>query len=149
MVKCALCGFLDSQKNVCLVSGQTKEPDKDYCSTGRKTVHKCAHCGILLLNEILTIDSDDQVHFLCDKCALGLNTCAACKSINTCSFETDPSPLPKLVQKRIQQGPMTQITQIRNPERENITCRKNCPCFSEEFGCMRQFNYCNNIERNI
>ena len=63
-----------------------------------------------------------------------------------CSFENDPSPLPKIVQKQVRQGNMTAITQVRNPERIEITCKKDCPCYDPEFECLRQFGTCGKCE---
>lgn len=33
-------------------------------------------------------------------------------------------------------------TQVKNPDRIRITCQTGCPCFSDENGCLREFNHC-------
>lgn len=58
-----------------------------------------------------------------------------------CEFETNPSTIPKVVQQRIQQGPMTSIVQVKNPTRVEMFC-KNCKCFDEEFGCLKENSCC-------
>lgn len=109
------------------------------------TVIQCETCGRPTELQILCPDGD-KWHILCPNCASQLNSCAFCKKANVCTFETDPSPLPKMIQKQIRQGPMIQIATIKNPEREKITCQNGCFCYSEEFGCMREFNWCKNID---
>lgn len=108
------------------------------------TVVQCETCGRPTEQQVLCPDGD-MWHILCPSCASQLNSCAFCKKADTCSFETDPSPLPKMIQKQFRQGPMIQIATIKNPEREKITCQNGCFCYSEEFGCMREFNWCKNI----
>ena len=109
------------------------------------TVVQCETCGRPTELQVLCPD-DDMWHILCPSCASQLNSCAFCKKVNTCSFETDPSPLPKMIQKQFRQGPMITVTEVMNPERIRQTCEKGCDCFSADFGCMRQFHYCERID---
>ena len=106
---------------------------------------QCETCGRPTQQQVLCPDGDNW-HILCPNCASQLNTCAFCKKANTCTFETDPSPLPKMVQKQIRQGNMISVTTEMNPERIRQTCEKGCDCFDANFGCMRQFHYCERID---
>lgn len=109
------------------------------------SIMQCETCGRPTEQQFLCPDGD-MWHILCPNCASQLNTCAFCKKVNTCSFETDPSPLPKMIQKEFRQGPMITVTEIMNPERQKITCQNGCLCYSEEWGCMRQFHWCKNMD---
>ena len=106
---------------------------------------QCETCGRRTDQQFLCPDGDNW-HILCPSCASQLNTCAFCKKANTCTFETDPSPLPKMVQKQIRQGPMISVITEKNPERIRQTCQNGCPCYDSEFECMREFHYCERIE---
>ena len=106
---------------------------------------QCETCGRPTEQQVLCPDGDNW-HILCPNCASQLNTCAFCKKVNVCTFETDPSPLPKRVQKQFRQGNMITVTEIMNPERIRQTCEKGCDCFDANFGCMRQFYYCERMD---
>lgn len=87
----------------------------------------------------------DGEHVICETCFAHMNTCALCDAARTCDFQTNPSPIPKTIRKEIRQGNMVAVTDIQNPERVEITCKKNCGCFSAKLGCLRQFNTCGNV----
>ena len=108
-------------------------------------VVQCETCERPTDQQILCPDGDIW-HILCPNCASQLNSCSFCKKVNTCLFETDPSPLPKMRQKQIRQGPMISVTTEKNPERIRQTCEKGCDCFDPNFDCMRQFHYCERID---
>ncbi len=108
-------------------------------------IMQCETCGRPTEQQVLCPDGDNW-HILCPACAAQLNTCAFCKKVRICSFETDPSPLPKMIQQQFRQGPMITVTEVMNPERIRQTCEKGCDCFSAEFGCMRQFHYCERMD---
>ena len=108
-------------------------------------IMQCETCGRPTDQQILCPDGDIW-HILCPNCASQLNSCSFCKKVNTCLFETDPSPLPKMIQKQIRQGPMISVTTEKNPARVDITCKKECDCFDPNFDCMRQFYYCERID---
>ena len=107
-------------------------------------IMQCETCGRPTEQQVLCPDGDNW-HILCPNCASQLNTCAFCKKVNGCAFETDPSPLPKMVQKQIRQGPITSVVTVKNPELVRNTCQKGCPCYDPENDCMRQFHYCKEI----
>ena len=85
-------------------------------------------------------------HPLCEDCLNATGTCQMCEFSKTCDFETNPSTLPKVVQKVVQRGNMQMATQVRNPEREKITCAAGCKCYNEKYGCSRQDNLCINYD---
>ena len=137
---CRLAGLKAPQ--VCGLSGRRITAD-GYCDGHRRSVSVCSICGnIILSNGII-----DDNHLICWNCFSNLNSCGVCKNVNICTFETDPSPLPRAIQKQIRQGNMTAVTQVMNPERVRITCEKGCKCFSKEKGCLKQNNAaCSNQE---
>lgn len=118
--------------------------DTDFCSQNTKTLKTCECCGEQFADQpTLLAKTDEENKFsydatLCPNCAQALGQCGTCKQKDICSFETDPSPLPKVVQKQIRQGNMTAVTQIMNPERIRLTCEKDCPCYSPDFSCQKQ-----------
>lgn len=95
---------------------------------------------------MFTQKSDGSWIRICQNCQSKFGTCVGCSKSATCDFETNPSPIPKTVQKRTQQGSQIMVTTIKNPSRIDVTCRINCPCFSEENGCCREYNTCGNFE---
>ena len=95
----------------------------------------CTHCGRPITGRQVFIEHDLQAPF-CQQCIHFFGGCPTCVRADVCDFETNPSPLPKQVAQVIQQGNMTMQTIVRNPEREEITCKK-CPCYHEEWGCCR------------
>jgi hypothetical protein len=99
----------------------------------------CDYCG-KYPGEI--VDSNGDV-FLCRNCFSQAGTCYLCVNGALCEFETNPSPLPKQVQKTVRQGNMMVQTVIRNPDRTAITCLSNCPCFDSNFGCLKENGTCN------
>lgn len=138
---CRTCGLADLRQNVCRVNGSAIEPDKDFCSKHNKNPVVCEYCNSLTLQPFFVQDGDNW-HCICNNCRVKLSSCSFCQNANICSFETDPSDLPKMVQQQIRQGNQVMITTVKNPSRVAITCQNNCRCFNQDFGCMRQFNYC-------
>ena len=111
MKTCETCGFRDLKNSVCQVFGHAINP-KD----------------------------DGTFGFYCKECVAAFSTCETCKHATECDFETNPSSLPKVVQKQIRQGNMMTVTQIKNPDRIEITCKNGCLCYDTENGCRKQFN---------
>lgn len=118
--------------------------DTDFCSQNIKSLKTCQCCGNQYAERpTLLSKSEGENKFtfdieICPVCAQTIGKCQTCKQGNICTFETDPSPLPKMVQKQIQQGHMTAVTQVMNPERIRLTCEKSCLCYSHNFGCLKQ-----------
>ena len=142
--KCRTCCLRDTTTSVCAISNTVVDADKDFCSKHKTELIYCEICGSGLLSPIL-VPEGEKYHMLCPNCSEQLSTCSFCRNVSTCAFEADRSSLPKIIQKQIRQGPMVQIVNIKNPEREKITCQKKCDCYSEELGCMKEFNWCKNI----
>lgn len=88
---------------------------------------------------------DDKGNTYCDKCFAKLSTCANCEQNVNCAFDASPDT-PKIVQKREIVGNMQAVTNVRNPDIVRNTCKDKCSCFSEENGCMRDFNSCDNLK---
>ena len=143
--KCGTCIFRHKEFGKCTYLQQSVAEDQDACAGYASEEDKitCEICGRQTLRRNVVIFNEERVHLVCGDCAEKNGTCQTCLERKTCPFETDPSPLPKVVQKRIQQGPMVQIMQIKNPERVNITCRAGCPCWDEEnFTCGKEQGWC-------
>lgn len=126
---------------VCALTGLEVGPE-DYCSKHRRSLVTCSICGQIILTGGILNDN----HLICNNCFSNLNSCNVCRFNNICTFETDPSPLPKAIQKEIRRGNMQAVTQVMNPERVQITCEKGCKCFSKENGCLKQKGSCTNVD---
>lgn len=137
---CKTCGFLNPTQPVCQVFGHQVDPTADFCSKHNNQIIYCVRCGRPVIDSFLIEVKENQYEHFCDDCRLSFSTCTNCVKANICDFETNPSTLPKVVQKQIRQGNMIMMTQIRNPERIAITCQNGCPCFDAEKGCLKQFN---------
>lgn len=106
---------------------------------------QCDFCGIDLTIGQATFTPTDKGYIIsCPQHTALFKTCGLCIYSQKCDFETNPSQTPKLIQKRIQQGLMTQVIQIKNPERIKETCARNCPCYDPEYQCGKGFGTCRN-----
>ena len=77
----------------------------------------------------------------CAYCYERLDTCLTCaNNITNCAYETNPSPLEKVIRKTEQNGPMVKTYYTRNPERMAIAC-KECECYQD--------NECQKTKNNI
>ena len=104
----------------------------------------CDICGRQYLPHQATVEAHTG-KVICPNCAQFMMACGSCKFSEGCAFDTDPSPIPKVVMQTIQQGNMRIQQQVRNPAREEITCKK-CKCYNEEFHCMRTYlSRCSNF----
>ena len=97
----------------------------------------CNYCG----QEHVAIVNEDGTG-MCIKCLEIAGTCNLCESGSLCDFETNPSPLPKQVQKTIRHENMIIQTVINNPDRIRECCQAGCPCFDPEFFCLKQIGTC-------
>ena len=106
-----------------------------------RTPQMCDICGAAYEKLPFVELVDDKYIQYCHRCSQYLHNCITCAHLpNECKFETDPSPLPKQVQKTVQMGPVQQITIIRNPERMAVTCPgcicyENSECTQEKVAC--------------
>jgi hypothetical protein len=106
---------------------------------------QCALCGNQMLEFIIWYaDADSEAHLLCPNCVKRQGTCAACIRVQDCRFQTDPSPIPPVIMQTRQEGNVFIQEQIRNPEREAITC-KLCECWNGE-ECGRAYGMCGKYE---
>lgn len=150
MKDCKNCLFL-SDSSFCLrIQGTISFPDEVHnCPfyINKESARICRICG----QSILASATYDSVAFLtfCPTCSAKYGTCELCKNAVTCAFEEDPNPLPKVIMKTFKQGNMVIQQQVQNPERIAETCGKLCHCYSEEFGCLRQYGNCNKFETII
>jgi hypothetical protein len=139
---CKTCGLRHPSQPRCLLHNRNIDPTKDFCSWHNKNPFKCAVCGNITMAPNF-IDEGAATMVFCSRCAEELASCIGCAHSHTCSFETDPSPIPPVIQKTIRQGPMTQVIQVKNPDRIAITCKLNCSCWNGEY-CSREDSWCNN-----
>ena len=133
--KCETCGLRSDA--TCMLTNLQVDSNKDFCSHHTFNLQKCAICGNGILSR--AIISNGKIY--CAKCAKFIDTCITCTMQAICTFETDPSPLPKMIMKQVRNGNMIMQAPIRNPEREKITCY-NCPCYDA------MHHNCNKSEEN-
>lgn len=135
---CISCGFADKDSSHCrLKNYPIGELEKEYCSGHTDTIPTCEWCG-RFMNPTNIYSIDNEFHMICSNCAELSGHCPTCTHSAHCDFEENPIGLPKQVQQQIRQGNSVISTVVVNPERIRETCAKNCKCFSEEFGCLRQ-----------
>lgn len=142
--KCKTCGLRDPRQPRCQLTGLHIDPSADSCTKYTTTILTCSICHNLMLPSQAVIDSPSRI--LCINCSQKMWTCAMCTHNTGCAFETDPSPIPKYIQKTMQIGNMTTVTQVKNPARIEKTCKEKCSCFDPDFECLRQFNTCGKCE---
>lgn len=145
---CGDCALMSHNGGICPIFKTPMPQDNSACPSFAQTIVNCSICNKLLrpLDAYLDITIPEKLHWLCANCQSLTGHCATCTQSHECLFETDPSPLPKTIQKESRQGNMIQIATVKNPSRIEITCKKGCPCFSEEFECLRQNNCCSNYK---
>ena len=107
---------------------------------------KCDLCGQEVPASNTAIDMDRNI-IACKEHIKFVGSCHTCEKVTSCAFEQDPTPIPKHVPIIQEQGNMRMQTIIRNPEREAVTCKAGCPCYSKEWGCWRTVDpsFCLNI----
>lgn len=146
---CQTCGYSSLNTQQCpLIGYKYQQNEKDICPHWIRELVVCGQCNqiIPIHNYCLTKFSDGTHKPICENCLKLSGTCGGCSKSTTCDFETNPSPIPKAVQKRIQQSNQIMVVTVKNPDRIRETCQKNCECFSEEFGCCRELNTCSNYK---
>ena len=146
---CFTCAFRTLNPQQCPLIGYQYADDRNQvCPYWVYELPKCEVCGRIDPNYVLFLNKDETGYIpVCSKCKELSGTCGGCSKSSTCDFETNPSPIPKAVQKRIQQGNQIIVTTVKNDERINETCAKNCECFDHETRtCCREYNCCNKYE---
>jgi hypothetical protein len=144
---CKECAYFDDMR--CKISGQPAISHNIACASFSSKRYECDICHRQIHHTEVIYDSKSN-KIVCSDCCNRLSTCDNCHNGNICLFETDPSPLPKQIQKQIRQGNMIGQTIIKNPDRILITCKKGCPCWDAETeSCNKQLRYCANIQEVI
>ena len=144
---CKECAYFDDMR--CKISGQPAISHNVACASFSSQRYECDICHRQIHHTEVIYDSKSN-KIICSDCGNRLSTCDNCHNGNICVFETDPSPLPKQIQKQIRQGNMIGQTIIKNPDRILITCKKGCPCWNTETeSCNKQLRYCANIQEVI
>lgn len=148
---CLNCAYrtLDPQK--CPLIGHQYTTDRNQiCPYWTNELPQCDVCGQLDPNYFIRETSEETYIRICKTCQSKSGTCGGCLKGSMCDFETNPSPIPKAVEKRIQQGNQIMIITVKNEARIHETCAKNCECFDlEERICCREYNYCKNYNANF
>lgn len=110
---------------------------------------KCTKCG---RNGAKVLSNKK---YFCNECAELFGTCAMCVHGKKCEFNTNLTPIPKVISKRERQqtemGYVEQVYQMPNPQRIKALCiEMECTCCKEcedgKFRCMRQFGTCEKYE---
>lgn len=144
---CKECAYFDDMR--CKISGQPAISHNVACASFSNQRYECDICHRQIHHTEVIYDSKSN-KIVCLDCCNRLSTCDNCHNGNICLFETDPSPLPKQIQKQYRQGNMIGQTIIKNPDRILITCKKGCPCWDAETeSCNKQLRYCANIQEVI
>ena len=135
------CGF--DNEGICKVLN-VKTIKNCHCPFYKETIDTCALCG----KPIVEAGIIDGGELYCVKCGMLLGTCDTCRHMPVCTFVTDPSPVPKVIQQSVKQGNMIASMPVKNPNRIEITCKKGCECWNDEYGCMREvLRYCDAWEK--
>lgn len=139
MKKCEKCTIWDSQQKICLRFRAPMDAS-DFCSKfASSPLAQCQCCGQYILPGSQVLLCEDEVLItLCPNCASHTSECGTCLIARQCRFRTDPVNIPHTIQKQIRQGSMVAVTEIKNPERIEKTCKEGCTCWSEENGCLRE-----------
>lgn len=143
--KCGNCALWQQNNGLCPVFKMSLKEEENACPAYiNSNKEPCEICGHLFISPgFITADDKGIYHIYCDNCASEIGNCSTCINSQECSFNNDTScPLPQMVMKTIRQGNAVIQSQVPNPERIRETCQKVCPCYSSEFGCLKQNNCC-------
>lgn len=138
---CGQCALMAPDASTCMLYNAKVIPSNTACPRFVTDLFTCSLCGSLILPSDAILEHETN-KMTCAQCQQARYTCATCTCGNQCLFETDPSPVPKMIRQTIQKGPMTTIADVPNPSRIEITCKAKCPCFDAENGCLKQSNTC-------
>ena len=142
---CGQCVLMQHNGGICPVFKTPLPHDNPGCIYHTLEINPCALCGnhMTKTNQFIDVTDTENIISYCGSCKQHINHCPTCSKSKECLFETDPSPLPKIVQQEIRQGNMIQVMTVKNPERVKITCSA-CPCYYDNSNCHRDFNFCQN-----
>ena len=142
---CGRCGLPGLNGGICPVFQKPMEWDEPGCPMFEQEITTCELCGqpVVPAGTAILYSAGNDYHSLCGGCSKKISTCVGCKKSTSCAFENDPRP-DKYIIRTIRQGNAQIQTQVLNPNIIRDTCQNGCGCFSEEFGCSRQINWCAN-----
>lgn len=145
---CFTCAYRTLNPQQCPLIGYNYADDRNQvCPYHTTELPKCDICEQVTPNSMFTQKSDGSWIRICKNCQSKSGTCGGCSKSSICDFETNPSPIPKAVQKRIQQGNQIIVTTEKNPSLIEITCKKNCKCWNTKIQeCNKEFGCCENYE---
>lgn len=138
---CANCAWYVKDPGGCART-QHAESEEFSCAAWTSELEFCSICQRPLERQSIAI-FPTGARLICKDCMKHYGTCAMCVNAD-CEFEQNPDPMPKIVQKRIQQGNMVQIAQIKNPDRIEKFC-PTCSCWNKEYkSCEKEYGCCPN-----
>ena len=143
--ECVYCGG-----TICAVTQQPTTPNNNACASFSNVPYECAICHRPIFHKDVIYDSKTN-QIVCHTCCDRLSSCNNCDNGRTCLFESSPSKTPKQIQKQFRQGNMIGQTVIKNPDRIEETCKKDCPCWDSINECCNRtlLHYCDNIKETI
>lgn len=144
MKLCGECTLWHLNNGLCPIFRMNLDASEQGCPafTSHNNIKTCEACGRSFLTPGTIEIVENQIHLYCDDCTPHLHNCPTCAQSKYCAFEKDPSPTPKTITQTTQRGNAIIQQQVPNPERIREICQAKCSCYSEEFGCLRQFNSC-------
>lgn len=135
---CSKCGHhLDG---LCLLL-RTKITEDSFCPEYTESPYTCEMCGNHIPTTKVMYEAGIKTpwHLLCTECSQKLSSCVACKHSQICSFQQDTSIKEQpYIAKTMQHGVAIMQTQVKNPQRIQLTCTK-CPCYINE-ACLKEEN---------
>ena len=146
---CKDCGLPSHNGGVCPIYKVARGQEDRICDYFASQIQFCEICGNIVFPKATVIDmTTEEPQLICERCQSRSGTCAVCKHGNECLFQTDPSPIPPIIQKQVRQGNMIAVMDIKNPERIRQTCAKGCPCFDPETQeCNKELGLCGKYVR--
>lgn len=144
--KCGQCAYPKHNGGICPATNTHPDPEQGACGHFTSELLQCKLCGNLVAPSaaVYEVKNGSGITITCQQCQSRRYTCATCSHGQECAFETDPSPLPKMIRKQIQNGHQIIVTDVQNPSRVAELCEKKCPCYDPEIGCLKQSNTCGN-----
>ena len=140
MKTCSTCHLAALSQNRCQLTGLPISAD-DFCSRHTtEALGVCYSCHRPLLPEGTTlVKGDDSYLIFCQECASKLSSCAFCRKAQTCEFETNPDPMPKIIIQQAQKNNNVVMQfQVKNPERIKKFCYFCCCWNAEEEVCFKE-----------
>lgn len=149
LAKCRHCVYYQLGNSICRIFNGVIDPDEPGCPHYSKSEFKCHLCGKPIVDKktMFLEELTDSTVVICDACNNIAVSCSTCTEARTCDFETNPSTLPKAVQKQIRQGNTIMTTTVKNPARIAETCAKNCKCWNGACGREGEVKWCGNYTK--